>query len=279
MIARVRALDLRLTQCDVTKLFLVHDRQGRQQDFVQVDVDQVDEFVDRRLFPSYVPTWRRGLDDVRGLVDFAEEGEPLPERARYAATRYKLRRVVDFAAFLEEAVGVEGMKRAIGRQRVLMVTDVDQAGVHAPRPVTIGELDPDGARYAWRGQRLLDDWTESSAGRSGARLCRHWVFQFADHTDGNGERAMEFVPVWTYGPKIAAIKRLPGSAYALYAKLESIDRRTGVPMGWYFWMLHGNRVEDSAGRRILHALEAGDLVLPEHDYQVLRRWAARPYGF
>jgi hypothetical protein len=72
---------------------------------------------------------------------------------------------------------------------------------------------------------------------------------------------------------------MPASAAALYAQLQTIDRRTRVPFGWYFWMLHGNRVHDWAGQRVLHAAEAGQIVLPEHDHQVLRRWVERPYGF
>ena len=280
--ARLRPLDLRLTQCDLVKLYLVHDRGGRQQDFVQLDVDQQDEFVHRRFFSSWDTSWRKEPEDLAHLVELAEEGEPLADEARkrYRDTEYRLRRAVDFAAFLDEAVAVEGANRAIKRQRTIMVTDVVDTGiVNKLRPVSIAALDPEGARYAWNGQRLVDDWTDSSAGRSGARLCRHWVFQFADHTSRKGERTMDFVPVWTFVPKIAEMKRPPASDYALYGKLEAIDRRTGVPMGWYFWMLHGNRVGHTAGLRVLAALQAGRLVLPEHDYQVLRRWGDRTYGF
>lgn len=31
--------------------------------------------------------------------------------------------------------------------------------------------------------------------------------------------------------------------------------------------------------RVLEAAEAGLIVLPEHDYQVLRAWQQAPYGF
>lgn len=61
--------------------------------------------------------------------------------------------------------------------------------------------------------------------------------------------------------------------------MQTLDRRVGVPFGWYFYMLHGNRVTDGAGHRVLEAAEQGLIVLPEHDYQVLRAWKARPYGF
>ena len=44
-------------------------------------------------------------------------------------------------------------------------------------------------------------------------------------------------------------------------------------------MLHGNRVHDWAARRVLEAAEGGTIVLPEHDYRVLKAWEERPYGF
>ncbi|WP_295638401.1 hypothetical protein [uncultured Methylibium sp.] len=90
---------------------------------------------------------------------------------------------------------------------------------------------------------------------------------------------MSFVPVWTFRARLAEVARRPSSVHALYGKLETIDRRTGVPFGWYFWMLHGNRVHDAAGRAILEAAEAGKIVLPEHDYMTLKSWYERPYGF
>jgi hypothetical protein len=52
-----------------------------------------------------------------------------------------------------------------------------------------------------------------------------------------------------------------------------------VPFAWFFYLLHGNRVHDGSGHRIINAAEAGEIDLPECDYQTLRRWRAREYGF
>lgn len=41
----------------------------------------------------------------------------------------------------------------------------------------------------------------------------------------------------------------------------------------------GNRVDDAAGHRVIKAAEAGTIVLPEHDYRVLKGWEQNPYGF
>lgn len=278
---RLRPLDYRLTECEITTLYLVHDRGGRQQDFVQVTVHQEDEFIERRLFSRHDASWR-SLRDVRDLVDEAEDGERFDADAkvRWRPTTYRLVQAIDVASFMEQAGAVEAERRAQQRRRVVMVTDVDPAGgASAPRPVSVGELDPDGAKFAWLGQRLFDDWTYSSAGRAAKRLCDHWVLQTADYTDSAGKRWMSFVPAWTFRPTLAEVARMPASVYELYGKLESIDRRTGVPFGWYFWMLHGNRVHDWAGHRVLAAAEAGQIVLPEHDWRVLRAWSERVYGF
>jgi hypothetical protein len=139
------------------------------------------------------------------------------------------------------------------------------------------EVDSGFGKFPCREQRLFEDWTLSSAGRSGARLSDHWALDIFDRAHEGG-RHVGFVPLWAFARKLAEVGRAP-DIRTLYGKLQTIDRRTGVPFGWYFFMLHGNRVHDGAGRAILRAAEAGQLVLPEHDYQVLKRWHQRPYGF
>jgi hypothetical protein len=133
---------------------------------------------------------------------------------------------------------------------------------------------------AWKGRRLFADWTLSSAGRSGARFSDHWGLQLTDWTDPRtGERTMDLIPVWGFAGKLAEVDPPSLSDYALFAKLETLDRRVKLPFGWYFYMLHGNRVDAWAGERVIKAAEAGTIVLPEHDYRVLKNWQAQPYGF
>ncbi|KVP28923.1 hypothetical protein WL42_13975 [Burkholderia ubonensis] len=57
------------------------------------------------------------------------------------------------------------------------------------------------------------------------------------------------------------------------------DARIGHPFAWYFYGLHGNLILSGQMARVLEAAEGGLIVLPEHDYQVLRRWGDDPYGF
>jgi hypothetical protein len=135
-------------------------------------------------------------------------------------------------------------------------------------------------KRALTNRRLFDDCRASSAGRSGARLCEHWLLQFSDWTDpGSGTRYLSLVPLWTVTKKLAEVHDGSGDVFGLFSKLQTLDRRVGVPFGWYFFMLHGNRVHDGAGKRVLQAAEDGLIVLPEHDYQVLRAWRDRNYGF
>ena len=60
--------------------------------------------------------------------------------------------------------------------------------------------------------------------------------------------------------------------YGLYGKLTQFDERIEMPFAWYFYGLHGNLVKSGQMERVLEAAEAAFIVLPEHDYRVLRRW-------
>jgi hypothetical protein len=48
---------------------------------------------------------------------------------------------------------------------------------------------------------------------------------------------------------------------------------------WYFYGLHGNLVKSGQMERVFEAVRDGLIGLPEHDYEVLRRWHEAPYGF
>ncbi len=275
---RLRGLNHRLTECAIDTLYVVHDRGGvRHDDFVQLEVNAEDETVERRLFSSEASSWREAPRHLHDLIQEAEDGERFDgaARERYRPMGYRLRRCIDAGAFLREAAMLETAKRNLNRRERLVLTKDDGS----ERVATVGELDPDVRQYAWPGQRLIDDWTLSSAGRAGHRFCDHWALQTSDYTSPEGERSMSVVPLWTHTRKMAAIERAPKSAYELFGKLEAIDRRVGVPFGWYFYMLHGNLISSWAGERVLEAAEAGKLVLPEHDYQVLKRWSEWSYGF
>ena len=63
------------------------------------------------------------------------------------------------------------------------------------------------------------------------------------------------------------------------ALMEKLDRRVKVPFGWFFYMLHGNLIKERTAFAVIQAAEAGTIVLPEHDYHILKNYEASPYGF
>jgi len=131
--------------------------------------------------------------------------------------------------------------------------------------------------------RFLQDWEDSSAGRNGHRLCDHWWLDLGDYTDRDGRRWMSFTPRWADrdgGTNLPAIESgAYRSIYELMAALEDFDSRAGYEMAWYFYMLHGNRLGYAVAERVMEAIEAGRIGLPEHDAAVLKRWSGRHYGF
>ncbi len=270
---RLRAQKYFLTKCGLTTLYIVHDRRtANQADFVQVKVMVESEVVDCELFSD--SGWRT-LEDLSDLVRDSE-GIELKEKRQFRPIAYCLDRSVDVGLFMVELENVEAARREASRARRFKLT---HGNTGRQEVVTMDVLSPSWDKFPARERRLFDDWGRSSAGRSGARFCDHWAAQLSDYTDPKGERWMSFVPLWTTTKKLAKIEGNKGGVYELFGKLEKMNLRLDVPFGWFFYMLHGNRMGDVVGRRIVQAAEDGLIVLPEHDYQVLASWKSQEYGF
>ncbi|MCG7405329.1 hypothetical protein [Caballeronia zhejiangensis] len=256
--------------------YFVHDRGGQQDNFVQVAVWEEQEFVERELFPR---TDREGLRDVADLRHGSSSmgTEERFERCELGVPRYRLQEVIDmhrFAALAEDLYLAR--HRADGDRRVIE-TDCNTG---EQRSLTIRELTPGYDQMRWSGRRFFDDWADSSAGRSGERACQRWTFATHDYVDQQGDRELSFVPQWAHTRKVAELKSTRNlDVYGLYGKLTQFDERIGMPFAWYFYGLHGNLVKSGQMERVLEAAEAGLIVLPEHDYRVLRRWGDASYAF
>jgi hypothetical protein len=269
---RLKDKGYKLTKRHLASLYLTVDQGGDQANFLQLEVWREQERMDCNLFQDWAAP--SNTDDL--VREAGGYGLPEVECVPVAPARYSLRRAVDVSRFVQVVEQLDEAGRAKLRGRVYALTDAE--GKEERR--THAQLDPDFDRFPCKVRRLFADWDASSAGRSGQRLCDHWVMEFHDWTDPQtGERDAGLVPKWTFGHKLAEVNARKGELHAFYGKLQTLDRRVKVPFGWYFYMLHGNRVNDSAGRRVLKAAEDGLIVLPEHDYQVLRAWRQRPYGF
>lgn len=266
----------RLTEVRPRLHSFVQDRGGAQDNFVQIEVWEEQEFVERELFPRQehygLPTadeLRRGSTGM-AVVDTLE-------RRTLGAPGYRLEAVIDMQRFMAIGDAAYAARRhAEGEQRWIETNPA----TGEQRVVTARELMPGYDQLRWASRRFFDDWSASSAGRAGERACLRWSFNTSDYTDPKGVRHLSFVPQWVHTRKIAELKNTGKlDVYSLYGKLTQLDERIGHPFAWYFYGLHGNLVKSGQMERVLEAAEDGLIVLPEHDYQVLRRWHEAPYGF
>lgn len=265
----------RLTEIQPVLHYFVHDRGGAQENFVQIEVWEEQEFVERELFPREEHWGVPNVDELRrGAPGMLVERI---ERRTLGTPRYRLEAVIDMQRFFVIAAATyDAQRRADGDRR--LVERNRETGEE--RVLTVRDLTPGYDALRWPGQRFLDDWSASSAGRAGERACLRWTFKTADHTDRMGVRTMDVVPQWGHTRKIAELKNTGKlDVYSLYGKLTQLDERVGYRFAWYFYGLHGNLVKSGQMERVLEAAEAGLIVLPEHDYQVLRAWQQAPYGF
>lgn len=272
---RLKTAGYLLTKCEITTLYFVHDRGGSNQaNFFQLQVNIEDEFVDCKLFGSYSfakpGNLRDLMDDCKG-DEF--DGD---NRVRFSPTAYVFEKLVDVAAFVKLAEAAEAVRREAMKQMTFTVQD---PWTNETEEMTQDQLAPGWNKFPDKTRRLFDDWAMSSAGRSGHRICDSWVMSFSDWTDPQGERWLGLVPEWNFLKPLAKVESNKGDAYTFFGKLQTLDRRVKVPFAWYFYMLHGNRVRDGAGERVLREAEAGLIVLAEHDYRVLKSWSEMPYGF
>lgn len=218
--------------------------------------------------------WR----EPRSLGDLLrEDGPVLPgHQQRHVRTNaYRLRRIIDVQSWLKVADALEQVRREVFRERLYRVTRSEDPGSVCVK--TADELFPGWDRFAGKHRRFFEDWRRSSAGQ--ARLCDHWVFDMRDATDPSGKRTLSLIPLWTFDRPLAKVDAHKGSDYEFYGRLQKLERRVGVTFGWFFYAVHGNRVESDSVVRVIRAAEAGTILLPECDYQVLKDWEAEPYGF
>lgn len=256
-----------LTEISPRLHYFAHDRGGAQENFVQIEVWEEHEFVRRELFPR---------DDLWGLPDASELRRGWPgmawvervSRRSLGESSYRLKAAIDMRRLA--ALGEE-----LCADRQLVETTTSAVGIASRRGLTSGYDRP-----VWPGRRFFDDWTTSSAGRAGQRVCTRWMFALLDRTSTDGARYLSILPQSAHTRAVMALEdpyRL--NADELYRHLINFDNRVGMPFAWYFHGLHGDLVQGGYLTRVLEAVEARLIALPEHDHEVLRRWGADPYAF
>ncbi|AJY38111.1 hypothetical protein I6G56_01000 (plasmid) [Burkholderia humptydooensis] len=265
----------RLVEIEPVLHYFMHDRGGDQDNFVQLEAWEEREFVEREVFPRDL-SW--GLPDEHelrnGLCSVPVERF---ERRLLGAPRYRLQAVIDMQQFAAIAEVTYRERRLGDGDRRFVETNRETGEA---RVISVRDLTPGYDRQQWRGRRFFDDWAASSAGRAGERACLRWAFATSDYASPGGNRQVDFIPWWAHTRKIAELKNTAKlDVYSLYGKLTQFDERIGHRFAWFFYGVHGNLIKEGQMTRVLEAAEAGLIVLPEHDYQVLRSWGDDPYGF
>lgn len=259
---RLRASKLRRTHFVSQPLFFTARYGPAAWDFVQVRVHLVHEAHAPLLLPE---DWCCDKpEDVAGWVDFREHAPAIGPQ------RYELSSAIDVAAFVEERAARwrDAFNRRLPIVAEKRITTIF-VGENRRIEERIGDR-PDFQRTPGRCslQRLFDDWTDSSAGRSGERFERHWVIQENE------------IPRWVNDPRLPSIAKARICDAGDFIKwLAAFDRRAGYPFAWYTYMLHGNKIHAGYGQRAWELVKSGAMPLTERDVEVLRRWAERSYGF
>jgi hypothetical protein len=169
------------------------------------------------------------------------------------------------------------------QKKVVRIQNIDlDAGEQTTSDVPFLDLCPDWLDRLPSGYRLFQDWAESSAGRGGRRFCDHWWLEAGTWKE-NGEQQYSLIPQWSDADGGLDLPEITpdweASPYGVMESLSQFDKQVGYLFAWYFYMLHGNRISNSAGGVIANAIKDGLLYLPGHDKEVLMRWRTTQYGF
>lgn len=252
------------TISEISRLHFVAPIGDGPSDFIQIDVELEQMFVADELFSK--PWSPPGTLD--NLVSWCK-GSPVP-RMPFGQAKYTLNNVWN----IPDLLSIEDTEDRWHKKRYEQLHLVIGGAPFYERHPGLRTLAP-------KCRRLFNDWENSSAGRSGAAFADHWIFT-SIHVDQSKPNSthISMIPGWTTAKPPAEIKyKAKETCYGLWDRLLKIDKRAGYPFAWFFYMLHGNRVHDGSGKRILDAAEAGQIVMPEHDYQILKQWREHPYGF
>lgn len=265
--------DLRLVRTDTLRLFFTVDWGGEQTNFWQVEVDCLVQRLECKFLHGSAPP-----DDLDELLRVSTDGKlSSAEQVVMGQHRYELSRVVDIHAFLKVVDDARESRREQARGMTFVLVDAYPHGSGQPENVAYDSLDPDFTCFADRGRRFFQDWSDSSAGRSGLRVCRLRAMDLEDSTAEDGIRYASLSPLGTQRLADPIKLEHEGSVQDLLRSLQAIDRQTGVPFAWYFYLLHRYIVSTDASIRILAAINAGTLALPACDEAVLRRWGESQY--
>lgn len=271
---------LRLVNSHITKLIFVAPYGDAAEQFIQIEVSGETRYIESRLFsrsPHDMPKSAGDLLDNFGDFDDRSTGS---DEEPWGEPSYTFEKAIDLAGVLRTVDEIDAETKARNAKLVIIAKTADSEQKELSRRPYYEEF-PGQRTLLPPARRLFRDWDRSSAGRSGAHFCDHW---FIDHSlwvdPSTGRRSVSLIPQWATQKKVPRIEWTKNlTVFGLYDKLLKFEAKAGYPFAWYFFMLHGNRMEDWVGEWILRGAEAGHIPLPESDHLVLGEWNANRFGF
>lgn len=267
-------------------LFMVAPYGPDQDQFYQLEILCGPEMTTQKLFdpkPCYIPEDRHDLLSGPSLV-FGDD-----ERVKLAASAYQFEKLVNMRKFLRNLVDADRAERLAQipemEKKTIRVQEITlgENGGSESKEVPFLDLAPSWLEREPPAYRLFRDWSESSAGKGGHRICDHWWMQTNEWSAPSGKKSYSLIPQWAAadgGLDLPEIKPdWDASPYSVMESLLQFDREAGYDFAWYFYMLHGNKIGHSAAGVIATAVNDGLLNLPKCDETVLMRWRTDQFGF
>ncbi len=286
-VAQVQQYKYRITQYKGHYVFIGVKTGDLASDFIQLQIETITAEAVKTTIGQKQPYH---LEDLSDLLNWAEEPDyttdPLPIAG---AESYRHVFMTNTSTFLAQA---EACYRAELLHHVNTMTfNVSDNGTATTQTrvddgsgkYSMLDLHPDYLNQKLSITRLFEDWDASSAGQSGAVFYEYWFLNFIDNQKYLNEsdlRSMSAIPGWCTAKKLPVIKMTRSDTpYSVMDRLVKFDQKIGHPFAWYFFMLHGNRINACVGQYIAQSLLEGHLSLPAQDTEVLLNWYKNPYGF
>lgn len=216
--------------------------------FFQIEIQSVIAEKERCLLSDIERPY--GLDCIEDLLNPNYSGYLNHPRDFTDGLRYQFESQVRFDSFVYKAGNIDRVEhqRFIENPPIVKMTRSDSQEC---KYVPFLDLHPELAKYHACGTvRWVADWYRSSAQKEPPY--RHWYFEFIDSDlwqNPPPERTLYFIPQWLSTKKLPEIRvKSNDTIHSLLARLEALDNKVGCPFAWYFFMLHGNRVEGSPGK-------------------------------
>ncbi|UOK73912.1 hypothetical protein [Ancylobacter polymorphus] len=269
---RLQDTDFQISEWQGNSVYAFAPTGSGAADYLQISLGRETEWCAGPIVnPSHRPWGEEELLDPSWIAHDDMSDDKVLGGPHYRLLGSAATSIVHVRSLLARCARLERDKREARRPEIEQRVWVGSDGTRTP----FLDLQPDWFDQVPREVRFFQDWQESSARES--RVYEHWALDIKDY-EHRGQREIGFI---TRPLKLPAEKLGAGelSVHVLMDKTEAIDRELGLRFGWFFLMTHGNRVDPEVGEVIAKGLRDARVLLPDHDAEVLLRWADQRYGF